>query len=394
MLKVDEAHCTGCGACIQKCPKKCISFVQADLGAIMPKVDPARCVQCGLCNEVCPIEKQEASAVQPKVYAAVNRDKEILMNSTSGGFFTAIAQHVLKENGVVYGCAFVEDFQAKHIRVTNEKDLAKLRGSKYVQSNTGNTFQEAKKDLEAGRWVLYTGTPCQIAGLKSFLGTPYEKLVTVDIVCHGVGSQAYFDKYMQFMRDKCGPIRELHFRHKQFAGWSCGGGVVVVDNRRCSDVVRKPYYDYNNYYYYYFLHGDIYRESCYTCKYANTNRPGDFTMGDFWGVESYQLGIDTMQGCSLVIASTDKAKSLWNKLEKQFETAAVTMEQAVKANAQLSYPSKESKERVQLVQQHAMLTGREIDVAFRKKNRNRIMKLRVKAAIPYRIKVKIRSLRG
>lgn len=194
------------------------------------------------------------------------------------------------------------------------------------------------------------------------------------------------------MKQKYGEIRELHFRHKEFAGWSCGGGVVVAPHRQVQPV-RKPYYDYNNYYYYYFLHGDIYRESCYSCKYANTERPGDLTMGDFWGVESYGLRIDTMDGCSLVIASTEKGRKLLEQLSDAMVMVDVTMEQAVKANAQLAHPSETSTVRQQLAEQYALMDGVQMDAAFRKQHRKQIMKLHLKAMVPYKLKVKIRKLR-
>lgn len=393
MLSVDKARCTGCGACVQMCPKNCISFVEGELGTFFPQIKTTSCIECGLCEKVCPIGKETSVKEKQKFFAAVNKDKDILQKSTSGGFFSAIAQYVLGQNGVVYGCSFTEDFQVKHTRVEQACDLEQLRGSKYVQSNTCNTFKEAKDDLDAGRMVLYTGTPCQIAGVKSFLGKEYGNLITVDIVCHGVGSQAFFDKYMQFMNQRHGKVRELQFRGKEFAGWSCGGGVVVVDPLDSSRAIRKPYYDYNNYYYHYFLHGDIYRESCYTCEYANINRPGDFTMGDFWGVESYHLGGDTKDGCSLVIANTSKANALLPRLGQYLEIKEVTREQATKANAQLVHPSSESSIRSQLIEQHNSMTGAQIDEAFRRKNRKLILKLHLKAMIPYRVKYLLRKIR-
>lgn len=393
MLSIDKLHCTGCGACVQKCPKACISFVKDELGAIMPQIDTATCIDCGLCNKVCPIEQQAPKHENQAVFAAVNTDKSVLQNSTSGGFFTALAEYVLTQNGVVYGCAFEDDFKARHIRIEAVTDIEKLRGSKYVQSDTGDTFKQAENDLKQGRSVLYTGTPCQIAGLKSFLMRDYPNLITVDIVCHGVGSQAFFDKYMDFMKRRHGIVKELHFRNKEFAGWSCGGVVVVVSSNGQKGAKRLPYYDYNNYYYYYFLQGDIYRESCYTCKYANTNRPGDFTMGDFWGVESYKLDLDTLGGCSLVIASTEKAKQLMPLLAEKLETAEVTMEQATKANGQLVHPSNVSAAREKLIADFETMDGAQMNAKFRSQNRRKTLKLHLKALVPFKVKRILRKMR-
>lgn len=393
MLTIDKLHCTGCGACVQICPKQCISFVKTDLGHLIPQIDPTNCIQCGLCEKACTIDTEQPPREQQKVYAAVNKNSQVLQASTSGGFFTALADYVLDRAGVVYGCAFEDSFQARHVRVEEKKDLARLRGSKYLQSSTGNTFKEVQRDLRAGRLVLYTGTPCQIAGLKGFLRKPAENLLTVDIVCHGVGSQAYFDRYMQYLIAKKGPIKDLHFRDKEFAGWSCGGVVILDGGKSKREDVHLPYYDYNNYYYYYFLNSDIYRDSCYTCKYANTNRPGDFTMGDFWGVESYDLPLDTQNGCSLVIANNEKAQSIISELTGMLDMAQVSMEQATKANAQLVHPSEQSSARQELVQQFEKMDALQIHRAFKKQNKKRILKLHVKALIPYQIKAIIRKYR-
>lgn len=395
MLVVDSQHCTGCGACIQICPQHCISWEHGELGHTIPNINITHCINCEACVKVCPINQAVNEPQGQRFYAAVHKDIAVLNRSTSGGFFTAIARSVLRQNGIVYGCAYEDTFQVHHIRVQREEDLEQLSGSKYVQSDTLNTFAAAKRDLLAGKQVLYSGTPCQIAGLKSYLGHEYEDLLTVDIICHGVGSQAFFDKYMDFLsKRENGVIKELHFRRKDFAGWSCGGVVVVVDSlNKPSKAIKKPFYDYNNYYYYDFLHGDIYRESCYTCKYASTNRPGDFTMGDFWGVESYNLPLDTQNGCSLVIANTEKAQKQLAGLQDQMDFVEVTKEQAVKANGQLSHPSRLTPARECLARQFETMDGAQIDEAFRRESRKQIAKLHLKAMVPYRMKVIMRKRR-
>ena len=389
MLEIDMAHCTGCGACVQKCPKRCISLGTKELGHVFPIIDKKNCIDCNLCEKVCPINQPIQKPEKQGFFAIVSRDIDVLMHSTSGGFFTVAAKYVLNKGGLVYGCSFENHFRARHIRIDDENELWKLRGSKYIQSDTNNTFHEAEKDLKSGRYVLFTGTPCQIAGLYAFLGRPYENLLTVDIVCHGVGSQAFFDKYMNDFENHYGSVKELHFRDKEQAGWSCGGSFSVMKKGK---TVRQSYYDYNNYYYYYFLHGDIYRQSCYSCKYANTNRPGDFTMGDFWGVEKYDLPISSSKGCSLVIANTSRAQELLKVLENQIDIAAVTMEQAIKANGQLSHPTAESPEREALIHQFASLSGGEIRRLFRKNHKQAIFKLWIKAMIPFSVRQKLRKI--
>lgn len=279
MLTVDFEKCTGCGACVQRCPKQCISWVQREFGFRYPQIDKEACINCGLCEKVCPIDKMVEAPVAQKAYAAVHRNSEVLAKSTSGGAFTAIADVIFAQGGIIYGAAMMDDMQVKHIRASSKDEIELLRSSKYLQSDTGTTYQMAEHDLKQGKEVLYSGTPCQIDGLNNFLGKDYENLYTIDIVCHGVGSQAYFDKYMDFARERYGKIKALRFRSKEYAGWSCGGVVVVVDSSDC--LKQIPYWDFDNYYYSYFLSGDIYRKSCYTCKYANTKRVGDFSLGDY-----------------------------------------------------------------------------------------------------------------
>ena len=337
MLTVDYEKCTGCGACVQRCPKRCISWTQREFGFRYPQIDKDACVNCGLCEKVCPTDKALEVPVEQKVYAAVHKDTEVLAKSTSGGAFTAIADAIFAQGGIVYGAAMLDDMQVKHIRTTGKDDFEGLRSSKYLQSDTGTTYQMVEQDLKQGKFVLYSGTPCQIDGLKNFLGKDYETLYTVDIVCHGVGSQAYFDKYMDFARERYGKIKALRFRSKEYAGWSCGGVVVVVDS---SDCLKKiPYRDFDNYYYSYFLSGDIYRKSCYSCKYANTNRVGDFTLGDYWGVEALNLPLQTENGCSLLLVNNQHAMQLLDEIES-LDRVETTVEQAAHCNKQLNAPSK------------------------------------------------------
>ena len=385
-MTLDHAHCTGCGACVQRCPKACISFQKEELGHIYPVIDEDTCINCGLCERVCPIEKPKPEPVDQKAYAVVNKDEQVLQNSTSGGFFSAVATMVLAEGGVVYGCIMTSDFQTCHVRAESMEDLHSLRSSKYVQSDTKNTFAEAEKDLRSGRKVLFTGTPCQIDGLNFFLGKEYEDLLTIDIVCHGVGSQAFFDKYMQY-KQSCRPIDKLYFRSKEFVGWSHGGMEIDTHGQ------HHPYYEYDNYYYYYFLHGGIFRNSCYTCKYANTDRPGDFTMGDFWGVETCDIPFETSKGCSLVLANTEKAHRLMPQLEKYIFSQEVSIEQAVRRNGQLQRPSKCSEDRDILVKEYETKSGQELNDSFRKTKKKDIWKIRLKTMVPYKIKVKLRKLR-
>lgn len=390
MLTVDYEKCTGCGACVQRCPKRCISWTQREFGFRYPQIDKDACVNCGLCEKVCPTDKALEVPVEQKVYAAVHKDTEVLAKSTSGGAFTAIADAIFAQGGIVYGAAMLDDMQVKHIRTTGKDDFEGLRSSKYLQSDTGTTYQMVEQDLKQGKFVLYSGTPCQIDGLKNFLGKDYETLYTVDIVCHGVGSQAYFDKYMDFARERYGKIKALRFRSKEYAGWSCGGVVVVVDS---SDCLKKiPYRDFDNYYYSYFLSGDIYRKSCYSCKYANTNRVGDFTLGDYWGVEALNLPLQTENGCSLLLVNNQHAIQLLDEIES-LDRVETTVEQAAHCNKQLNAPSKLMDSRQNRIGEYESMSGQQIQKEYLKNHRKTVVKGQLKALMPYKLKLLIRSAR-
>lgn len=233
MLNIDFEKCTGCGACLQKCPKKCITWQEKEFGFKYPYIDKAKCINCNLCEKVCPVEKQNYINYTQRAFAVVNKSEEVLLDSSSGGAFTSVANKVLSSNGIVYGCS-MENFKVKHVRISSVDELPKLRGSKYVQSDTKSTFSQVEKDLETSKNVLFVGTPCQIAGLKSFLGKEYSRLLTVDIVCHGVGSQKYFDKYIECLKSENGQIGELKFRDKEFGNTliGCGIGSIIVKNKK------------------------------------------------------------------------------------------------------------------------------------------------------------------
>lgn len=390
MLTVNFEKCTGCGACVQRCLKQCISWVQREFGFRYPQIDEDTCVNCGLCEKVCPIDKALEVPAEQKAYAAVHKDAEVLAKSTSGGAFTAIADAIFAQGGIVYGAAMLDDMQVKHIRTIGKADFEGLRSSKYLQSDTGTTYQMVEQDLKQGKTVLYSGTPCQIDGLKNYLGKDYENLYTADIVCHGVGSQAYFDKYMDFARERYGKIKALRFRSKEYAGWSCGGVVVVVDT---SDCLKKiPYRDFDNYYYSYFLSGDIYRKSCYSCKYANTKRVGDFSLGDYWGVEALNLPLRTENGCSLLFVNNLRAMRLLDKLES-LDRVETTVEQAAHCNKQLNEPSKLPDSREKRVMEFETLMGEEIQDIYLKTHRKTVVKGRLKMLMPYRLKLFIRGKR-
>lgn len=325
--------CCGCTACEQICPKNCISFKENNEGFMYPVVEQAACVNCGACTKHCPVLNPTPTENIPTVYAAKYRDDKTTAESTSGGIFIPIAKNTLEKDGIVYGCAYDENLIARHIAVEDEKELFKLQGSKYVQSDISGIYSRIKADLESDRYVLFSGTGCQVAGLHSFLGREYEKLTTVDIVCHGVPSPRLFARYIDYLGKKLGePVESYNFRSKKRHGWGLFYELEWGKKSKGGSGFDDPYYNA-------FLNCKTYREGCYSCRFANCNRQGDITLADFWGIEYINPKFYSKNGVSLVLVNTEKGKKLWKLLDNCIDSADSTLEQAVKMNKNLSAPS-------------------------------------------------------
>ena len=377
MISPDK-NCTACGACAQVCPKSCISLKEDEYGFVFPFVNASGCIGCGMCETACHLNINTSNCRTDKAFACAHRSADVVKKSTSGGVFTAIAEKIFSLGGVVYGCGYITPTEPRHIRIDRIDNIDKLRGSKYVQSKIGDSYKNVLSDLRSDKWVLFTGTPCQIAGLKAFLGKHYDKLLTADIICHGVPSSAYFKKFIDWYEKKhrC-TVKEFDFRSKENSGWSCAG-ICHTEKNGVTDV-RKAFY-FDNYYYCYFLDGEIYRDSCYNCKYANLNRTGDFTLGDFWGAEGQNLGFDIADGCSLVLLNTEKAKAIFAELN--INSTEVNIDYAVSNNAQLKAPSTHTELRNVLLEEFRNCSGEEINGNFIKIYRRKRIKARLKYALP------------
>lgn len=272
--------------------------------------------------------------------AVINSDVDELMLSSSGGVFSVLARRTINNNGAVYGHAFDEGLHVACVRADNLDDLAAMRGSKYVQSDMGDAMVSVRRDLKAGREVLFSGTPCQVDGLLSFLGGPQDGLLTVDIVCHGVPSQAFFVDCMSW-ESRHGRLDEVRFRDKR-EGWGCSGGTTIAATTPIFHrlvTCDKPFSPEVSYYYKRFLSGDVYRESCYRCPYAGGERPGDFTIGDFWGIDLESSGLDGRHGISLVIANTVKGEKAIPFIKDAMVWRERPLEEAIFGNDQLIHPT-------------------------------------------------------
>lgn len=306
--------CSGCTACSQVCPKQCISMQADSEGFVYPVVDEAVCIECGRCKDVCPVLHHANGKIPKKVLAEKNRNEEIRSTSSSGGVFYELSRQFIQNGGVVYGCALDKDMVARHICVEDIENLDKLKSSKYVQSDMGDTMYEIKKRLVSGQKVLFSGTPCQTAGLHNYLGKDYKELLVVDVLCHGVPSPKLFADYLEYLGrqyDGGKPV-SVNFRNKQ-RGWKRLYMEVCFDN-------GKRHYVYSGYDRYegMFLNNLSLRPSCYECKFTKSERYGDITLGDFWGIGKKYPQWDDDKGISVVMLNTNKGIAAFEKISDLF----------------------------------------------------------------------------
>lgn len=309
------AQCTGCTACSQRCPVQCISMQADPEGFLYPHINESACLDCGLCEQICPVRHRVGSCLPMAVLAEKNRDESIRRSSSSGGVFYELAANTLRRNGVVFGCALDECMVARHIRVDDMERLPLLQSSKYVQSDMNGVMREVRQLLEQGKNVLFSGTPCQVAGLRNFLGKDYQNLILVDVLCHGVPSPKLFADYLSVLSADYGtgkPV-SVNFRSKQ-RGWKRLYMEVCFDN-------GKRHYIFSGYdrYESLFLNNKSLRPSCHECKFASAERFGDITLGDFWGIGRKHPHWDDDKGISAVMLNTENGQAAWEQIRDQFD---------------------------------------------------------------------------
>ncbi|MCM1270585.1 MAG: Coenzyme F420 hydrogenase/dehydrogenase, beta subunit C-terminal domain [Ruminococcus flavefaciens] len=284
-------------------------MVEDDCGYLYPKIDAQKCIGCNRCKNVCAFQNIDEKNNSIKTLVAVAKDNGILGCSASGGVFGAFGKAVIKDGGCAVGAAYDTNFSVKHILIDTEDSLEKLQGSKYTQSYIGTIFRKVKKKLqESDNTVLFSGCPCQVAGLKSYLGKEYANLITIDLICHGVPSNKMFKDFIKtFEKREKVTVANFNFRDKSL-GWGINSA-IETDNGKKITVNSSSANSYISY----FLDGSIYRENCYKCKYANYYRTGDITIGDYWGIDKEHPelvksgAIDTKKGVSVLIINTEKA---------------------------------------------------------------------------------------
>lgn len=331
MLQIEnKALCCGCHGCAQVCPRGCITMTADEDGFFYPKVDKSRCIDCGLCQRVCPVLTAQADAGDklPRAFAAMNRDETVRGESSSGGVFTLLAQHTLAQGGVVFGAAWDRDFQSvRHICVDTEAGLGKLRGSKYLQSTIGDCYCQAEAALNQGRKVLFSGTPCQIEGLRRFLRKPYENLLCTDLVCHGVPAPGVWRRYLEECQQaQKASVSGVSFRDKA-TGWKEYCVTLQFENGRKQSVpaTREPYMAA-------FLRNACLRPSCARCRFKKKNRESDLTLADFWGIQQVCPRMDDDRGTSLVLIHTPAGEAAWEAIQKDLRMEPVDVEAALREN--------------------------------------------------------------
>ena len=337
----NKYDCCGCRSCEQICSKHAIEMKADEEGFLYPHVSLDKCIECGLCNKVCPIENPCKSEDHPlHIFAAQHKDSAVLQASSSGGIFTLLAEGVLRQNGTVYGAAFDKNMYLKHIKINNIGQLDLLRGSKYVQSDIGQTYLQVKEDLNVGKMVYFTGTPCQVQGLKLFLRKNYDNLLTSDLICHGTPSYKIFANTLKHIeQERKGKVFSYSFRDKNVGGWSCSSSSSYRDSKSQKNIYLK--YDRNMAAYFQaFIEGQMMRYVCYKCPFCHIYRSGDITLADCWGIHRFRPDFPNItNGVSMVLINTEKGYTTWNSLCAETYNIPIEEKDAIANNANLRRPT-------------------------------------------------------
>ena len=356
---LDKHRCCGCEACVQACPKHCIAFEGDSEGFSYPVVDKEKCIECGQCEKVCPVICRHDSTIPLKVFAAQNTDEAELLSSSSGGLFIVLAKKTLSAGGVVFGARFDDHWNVIHSYAETIDEVQAFMGSKYVQSRIGATYIQARDFLKAGRKVLFSGTPCQVAGLKNFLRKDYDNLLTVDVICHGVPSPMVWQRYLSELRQNARKgensvssspnhsisegdalptrgsvsIESISFRDKR-SGWKKFSFALTLAEASAEgkkNTVSLSHIFNEDPYMKLFLDNLILRPSCYQCPAKSGKSCSDITIADFWGIEKYHPQLDDSRGVGLMMVNSSKGMGVLSSLNiKRHE---VSYDDAVESNS-------------------------------------------------------------
>lgn len=347
IIDTELKKCSGCGACINACPVNALVYSKDEFGFTYPAIIKEKCIECGKCVKICPKENEVDLHEPMEVYAASSNISKSLIRSSSGGIFPLLAEEILKLNGCVFGCTMDERKKVYHTKIEKINDICKIQKSKYVQSFMGEVYLSIKKELIENRWVLLCGTPCIVAGAKSFLSNiDTSKLLLVDLVCHGIPSQDFFDSYIKDLQKRVGKITEYEFRTKKTidSGMSWLHS-YRVENKKKRIIKNWPEDCYN----YLYMNSYIYRESCYICQYTKTSRVGDITLCDYWNWKLYHNNFNENDAVSGVLVNTKQGQSFWNIINKYLTWQKTDIENIVNNNSCLKYPTSRPTNRDELL---------------------------------------------
>ena len=341
-LKIEQIHdtCTGCGSCMNSCPKKCIIMDYDEEGFLFPKIDKDKCIGCKTCEKKCHVLNPLTTGENTHIsyYMGWHKDEQVRENSSSGGAFTLFAEYIIKKGGIVFATKYNGDKERLEFSNTDIYSLSEFRKSRYIESNTLQAYSLVRDELDSGRLVLFCGTPCQISGLMAFLkNKEYRNLVTMDFICHGVPSNYFFSQYKRQFEKKNNKICAVDFRYKNFRenkGWH----QLYLKMKYNSG--REKILPYNcSHYYYYYLQNGFLRKSCYRCNYLSKNI-SDITIADFWGIIYYKKELDDNKGVSLLMLKNDKVKSIFNEIKNNFvyyDLPKTAVEYALKERNESNY---------------------------------------------------------
>lgn len=337
MIKIsDKSECCGCSACASVCAHNAITMKPDTMGFIYPEVDVSKCVECGLCEKVCAFNDDYDKSLNlsvPEAYGARHKDMSEVETSRSGAAFIAISDWILEQGGIVYGVGYADHFRVVHKRAVTKEERDEFKGSKYVQSDMGTIFRQVKQDLRDGKIVLFSGTPCQTAGLNSYIGKKYrENLYLVDIVCHGVPSPYIWRDYLSYIEKKYKKkVSVVNFRDKGEYGWVAHKETFIFEDGEKITPEQSPYTDL-------FYKHIMLRRSCGSCHYCNTVRPSDITIADFWGIEKTNTEINKdNKGVSLLLVNTDKGHRVLEEIKNKLYLISAKLDDCLQAN--LMHPS-------------------------------------------------------
>lgn len=324
MVKNKEI-CYGCFACVNSCPQKCIEMKMDVDGFFYPIVDELRCINCGVCDNKCVSNSSIYKKTEiANAYAAYSRTDSIIRNSSSGGIFSELADYILRQGGTVFGASFDSEWNVVHISISSFSEIGKLQGSKYIQSDMKMVYEQVKTLLNEGKKILFVSTPCQIAGLSSYLSKKYENLYLIDLVCHGVSSQKFWSMYLSEFKKR--GINSISFRNKDFGWKNYNIKIKFCDGKVYQSTPEEDYFMKA------FTGNLNLRPSCYKCKFKGSYRDSDLTLADFWGVEKLNLKIANGNGTSLVIVNSMKGMHLLNDIRMNVELEEVSIDEAIKYN--------------------------------------------------------------